>query len=112
MNQATLLVVTVIGGALLILAIGHIRNTVINIISAPPLGVLVATVPSLMSTELWLNRAMWVVASIAVYVMLSYVKDAPPLDFSRALIGMKRRRAARKAVRSEINRIGIFEVDA
>ena len=102
MNLSTQIMLTAIGGAGLILAIGYFRNIVINIITAPLLGIIVAIVPSGMTDELWLSRIMWIVASVAAFAMLHYVKDAPALDFSRALSGVNRRRAARKAVASEV----------
>ena len=102
MNLSTQIMLTAIGGAGLILAIGYFRNIVINIITAPLIGVVVAIVPSGLTDELWLSRIMWIVASVAAFAMLHYVKDAPTLDFSRALSGVNRRRAARKAVASEV----------
>ena len=102
MNLSTQIMLTAIGGAGLILGVGYFRNIVINIITAPLIGVVVAIVPSGLTDELWLSRIMWIVASVAACAMLHYVKDAPTLDFSRALSGVNRRRAARKAVASEV----------
>ena len=102
MNLSTQIMLTAIAGAALVLGVGYFRNTVINIITAPLLGIIVAIVPSGLTDELWLSRLMWLVASVAVFAMLHYVKDAPALDFSRALSGVNRRRAARKAVASEV----------
>ena len=102
MNLSTQIMLTAIGGAGLILGVGYFRNIVINIITAPLIGVVVAIVPSGLTDELWLSRIMWIVASVAAFAMLHYVKDAPTLDFSRALSGVNRRRAARKAVASEV----------
>lgn len=111
MTLGTQVMLTAIGGAGLILAIGYFRNIVINIITAPLLGIIVAIVPSGMTDELWLSRIMWIVASVAAFAMLHYVKGAPSLDFSRALDGVKRRQAARRAVMAEVRRVGIFEVE-
>ena len=102
MNLSTQIMLTAIGGAGLIQGVGYFRNIVINIITAPLIGVVVAIVPSGLTDELWLSRIMWIVASVAAFAMLHYVKDAPTLDFSRALSGVNRRRAARKAVASEV----------
>ena len=111
MNLSTQIMLTAIGGAGLILGVGYFRNIVINIITAPLIGVVVAIVPSGLTDELWLSRIMWIVASVAAFAMLHYVKDAPALDFSRALSGVNRRRAARKAVASEVKGWR-FEVEA
>ena len=103
MNLSTQIMLTAIGGAGLILAIGYIRNIVINIISAPLIAVVATVVPAgLTGDDMWLNCIMWLMASVAAFAMLHYVKDAPTLDFSRALSGVNRRRAARKAVASEV----------
>ena len=113
MNLSTQIMLTAIGGAGLILGVGYFRNIVINIITAPLIGVVVAIVvpAGLTGDDMWLNRIMWIMASIAVYFMLNYVRNAPALDFSRALSGVNRRRAARKAVASEVKGWR-FEVEA
>lgn len=127
MNLSTQIMLTVAGGAILIMGIGYLRNTVINLIMAPLLGFLLAIAPA-NTGHLWcvqsgltsdtcqyinldINRVVWIIASLAAYAMLSYVKTAPALDFSRALDGMKRRQAARRAVMAEVRRVGIFEVE-
>lgn len=111
MNLSTQIMLTVVSGVVLIMGIGYLRNAIINLIMAPLIGFLLAIVPGYMSQELWLNRAMWIIASLAAYAMLHYVKGAPSLDFSRALDGVKRRQAARRAVMAEVRRVGIFEVE-
>jgi hypothetical protein len=103
MLLSTQIMLTGIGAALLILAIGYTRNMVINIISAPLIGVVATVVPAgLTGDDMWLNRAMWIAASIAVYAMLNHVSAAPALDFRRALSGVNRRRTARRAVAAEV----------
>jgi hypothetical protein len=88
--------------ALAIVAIGCTRNLIINIITAPLLGIVVTVVPAALTNDnMWLNRGMWIVSAAVILLFLEVVR-ATPLDFRRALSGVNRRRTARRAVAAEV----------
>ena len=83
------------------------RNLAINIITAPLLAVVVTIVPAGMTAEMWLNRAMWIVATGVMFVILERCRLGPELDLSRPVVTMQRRNAARRTIRSEVKRAKI-----
>jgi hypothetical protein len=111
-----LLTSAILGVAIAIVVIGNmIRNGLVNIITGPALGAYLAVVwGQTMGVDVETGRIGLALCAVAITYFLEYARKQPQLDLVAVKVRRQRRAAARRSVKSEVNRVrfGKFEVEA